>query len=96
MDVVGCVVCPKTVDICPDVSIPGLIAWGTGDGRGDLLVWAEILLSRIDVGIEPTIGILSPVTLCLITGLIMAGAIGVTVSGTVTVGPGILLFDSPV
>ena len=95
MDVVGCAVYPKTVDICPDVSVPGLIAWGTGDGIGDLLVWAEILISRVDVGIGPTLGILSPVTLCLITGLIMAGDIGVTVSGTVTAGPGILLFDSP-
>ena len=96
MDVIGCVVCPKTVDVCPDVSIPGHIAWDTGDGIGDLLVWAEILLSRVDVGIEPTFGILSPVTLYLITGLIMAGAIRVTVSGTVTAGPGILSFVSPV
>ena len=97
MDVVGCMVCPITVDICPDVSIPGLITWDTGDGIGDLLFWAEILISRVDIDIDPTLGILSPVTLCLIMeGLNMAGLIGVTVSGTDTAGPGLLLFDSPV
>ena len=64
---------------------------------GDLLVWADILISRVVVGTDPTLGILRPVTLCLITaGLSMAGAIGVTVSGTV--GPELLLLlsDSPV
>ena len=44
----------------------------------------DILISRVVVGTDPTLGILNPVTLCLIIdGLSIAGLMGVTVCGTV-------------